>query len=104
VVYCVQAHLVFATATTRNNRLAIAQNAIETKPRWGDSTAVASESPDPNAIDIETRFEAKQDEQTIETQLLGLNGLVAGSWVQVHDCPHDEIRPTLCEVERRTVV
>jgi hypothetical protein len=103
VVYCVQAHLVFATANTRNNRLAIAQNAIETKPRWGDSTAVASEDP-PNSILVESRFEAKQDEHDIENALLGLNGLVAGSWVQVHDCPHDEARPTLCEVERRTVV
>jgi hypothetical protein len=104
VVYCVQAHLIFATATIRDNRLAVAQNAIENKPRWGDSIAVASEDPDPNAADINTRFTAKQDQETIEQQVLGLSGLQPGSWVQVHDCPHDEATIPACVVERRTVI
>jgi hypothetical protein len=103
MVYAVQAHLLYATATTRNIRLGQAQSFIEGKEKWGQTTLQPSDDPDPNALDIGTRFVTRADQESVEDFLLGSAGVQPGSWVQVHPCPHDEVRGR-CQVERRTVV
>lgn len=113
MVYCAQAHLVFATEALRDARLAFAQNAINSRSRWGQTVVTAADSAfDPEelhyvpiwGINLTSRFTARQDMEQIETALLGLAGLQPGSWVQIHPCPHDESVYGACQVERRTVV
>jgi hypothetical protein len=103
VVFCVQAHLRYLSDAIRDTRLAQALAFIEGKERWEVTIVVASDDPDPNAIDLSTRFTARVDQEQVESFLLGSAGVQPGSWVQVHDCPHDEARGA-CTVERRTVV
>ena len=95
MVYCVQAHLVFASASTRNTRLAQAQAFVLNKPRWDATVLEASEDPDPNAIDLSVRYTAKSDQTLVRGSLSGQAGIQPGSWIQVHDCPHDE-RKNVC--------
>ncbi len=100
MVYCVQAYLIFATAATRDSRVTQATTTVGSKNRWDVTRIEKTEDPDPNSAYVEARFTSKNDQQTIKTQLGSMLGLQSGSWIQLHDCPHDEARGA-CVVESR---
>jgi hypothetical protein len=107
VVFCIQAQLAFRNAARRNTISGNIQTYIASKTTWGPvyRTDSTTEAGDP-AVDLEVRFttQAEQDAAWADIQGFvgtGINGPVTGSFIQRHDCPHDEERPTLCVVAER---
>jgi hypothetical protein len=107
VVFCIQAQLAFRNASRRNTISGNIQTYIASKTTWGpvgriDGTTMAG---DPS-VSLEVRFttQAEQDAAWADIQGFvgtGINGPVTGSFIQRHDCPHDEERPTPCVVSER---
>jgi hypothetical protein len=107
VVYCIQAQLAFRNAARRNAVSTNIQNYIATRTTWGpvyrnDYTA---ETGDPS-VSLEVRFTTAAEQQAAWTDILnqvgtGVNGPVVGSWIDRHDCPHDQPRPFPCVFAER---
>lgn len=101
MVYCIQGELAFSTAARRDAVLADINQQIATKPRFGDSTAVAaSVTAGANGIVLELRFSAKADLDTLKARIesfaTGGRLPLAGSFVKTHDCTHDAVNPAPC--------
>ncbi len=95
MVFCVQASLAFTSAQRRNQALTQIQNRVAGKQRFGlDVLSATSARLGANALQVEYRFVAEADavdlrtfaESTLTGQLLPL----AGSFIRVHSCSHDE--------------
>jgi hypothetical protein len=107
VVFCIQAQLAFRNAARRDQISGNIQTYIASKTTWGEvgRADFTTEAGDP-AVTLEVRFttQAEQDAAWADIQGFvgtGINGPVTGSFIQRHDCPHDEERPTLCVVAER---
>lgn len=87
MVYCVQAYLIFADTATRNTRLAQATSFVTNKERWDVTTLEPLGS---DALVITARFISKSDQLSVDAASRNLGGAQPGSWVQIHDCTHDE--------------
>lgn len=110
MVYCAQIRAAFTTAARRDAVLADIQSNILTKPRWAGSAAVVA--PDDLSSDIpggefglvvdDLRFTARADADAlrsrVQTFATGQRAPLPGSWLAVHDCPHDETPPRPCVV------
>ena len=95
MVYAIQGELAFNTAARRNTILAAIQNRIAARPRWGIDVLEARDLKiGANGILLELRFNAPSDRDDLSTfvqsQATGPNAPVAGSWLSIHPCPHDE--------------
>jgi hypothetical protein len=104
VVYCAQAALAFSTAARRDAVLTDIQTRILGRPRWAASaeevTAADLSERIPggtNGITVTgLRFTNRADADDLLNRIrafaVGQRLPLAGSWVEVHDCPHDEGR------------
>lgn len=104
MVYCVQALLVYADAPTRDAKLAQAQGQIVGKPTFSITRLDAVDSPDGPAITLTIRFVSKADSLNLNNALKISGALPAVSWVQIHDCPHDESTDACAATVTRTVL
>lgn len=112
--YCVLAQLAFTSAARRDAVLADLQQRISTRPRWGIDVLRAdtvylgpNKTPNANGIVAELRFDARADQEDLKSRLEGFatgqRQPVAGSYIALHDCNHDEATPVTCvEVTRGT--
>lgn len=85
----------FATAARRNNIRTQLETRIAGRPRFDVDTIVSTDLPNrPNALLIELRFTTRANQtdlrDRIEALAIGANAPQPGSWMRVHDCPHDE--------------
>lgn len=94
MVYCLQANLAFSTATRRNNVANAITTRINGKPRWSvDQVLSVPTRAGTNGLMIELRFVSKADQADLESRMASLfpaNPPLAGSWMTIHDCTHDE--------------
>lgn len=94
MVYCLQAQLAFNTATRRNNVRTAILNRIDGRSRWqADRIEAQSNRIGPNGLAVELRFVSRADQEDLESRLDALfpqNPPLAGSWMRLHDCSHDE--------------
>lgn len=95
MVYCVNATIAFTTTARRDAVLADMQTRIAGKQRWGADVLSASGSRvGPTGITVELRFTAQADADDLTTRLesfaTGVRTPVAGSWIRVSSCTHDE--------------
>jgi hypothetical protein len=107
MVFCIQAQLAFQNESRRNQISQNIESYIATKTTWGEvgRTDLMTAAGDP-AVNLEVRFttEVEQDAAWADIQAFvgtGINGPVGGSFIQRHDCSHDEAKPTLCVVAER---
>ena len=108
MVYCVEARLAFSTSARRDTILADIQSRISGKQRWSVDVLVAADlSPRVGqfGIIVELRFISKADaddlKNRIEAFATGQRLPVAGSWITIHDCSHDEGTNSCTAVVRR---
>lgn len=94
MVYCLQAALAFNTATRRNNVKTAIETRIDGRERWDvdrvESMALRAGA---NGLVVELRFIARADQEDLDSrmaQLFPANPPLAGSWMRLHDCSHDE--------------
>jgi len=95
MVYCVQAQLAFTSATRRNTVQTAIANRIGGKQMWDVTRNEAVPSRlGPNSLMVDMRFASKLDqtdlEGFIEAQATGQFAPLAGSWIKLHNCRHDE--------------
>jgi hypothetical protein len=107
VVYCIQAQLAFRNASRRDQISGNIQTYIASKTTWGEvhRTDSTTEAGDP-AVTLEVRFTTEAEANTAWNDIqgfvgTGINGPVTGSYIQRHNCPHDEVQPTLCVVAEK---
>lgn len=110
MVYCAQMRAAFSTAARRDAVLADIETAIAGRPRFqASATRIAAEdltSTIPGGVNglavDDLRFTARQDADAllsrVRTFATGVRTPLAGSWVQVHDCAHDQVSPDPCVV------
>ena len=108
MVYAMQAELAFSTAARRDAVLADINSQIASRPRWGQSTAVASAvTAGANGILLELRFTSRADldavKARIESFATGQRSPLAGSFIDIHDCTHDAANPQPCSGVTRRV-
>lgn len=106
MVYCVQAQLAFSSATRRNNILSDMQTRIANKQRWSvDELYATSFRFGANGIHTVLRFTTPADADDLKARVesigTGQNAPVAGSWISVHTCSHDEGSNSCSETARR---
>jgi len=95
VVYCVQAQLAFSTAARRDTVLSDITSRIAGKARWSVDTLQADSFRfGVNGIRVELRFTSRANADDlvsrIESFAVNARAPLAGSWLQIHNCPHDE--------------
>lgn len=98
MVYAVRGALGFQNSARRNNALNFITNRLAVEGLWGPVIAEAREELDlgvaaPSVV-CTFRFLDRAARDTFYTDLLaqltGVNGPVVGSWLERHDCRHDE--------------
>lgn len=86
------------------------QTRLASEAQWGQSAVVAIEPGAPGITDpsmsVEVRFttDAARDSfwnDVIAFMGTGVNGPVTGSYIQQHDCPHDDVNPLPCVISER---
>lgn len=109
MVYCVQAQLLFSSAARRDAVLSDMQSRIATKQRWGVETLEAFNfirSTPVNGISARLRFVTKADADDLKARVenfaTGPRAPLAGSWIRVHDCSHDEGTDNCTSIVERT--
>lgn len=107
MVFDVEARLAFATGARRNGILSAAQTRIDGKQRWDVETLEAGDLRPRGGqfgIRLSLRFASRVDADDlvdrIETLAVGANTPVAGSWLTIHDCSHDEDTDSCTNVTR----
>jgi hypothetical protein len=95
MVFAVQAALAFTTVNRRNNVLNGITARIAGRPRWSVDELISQPIPrvGANGLYAELRFVSKADQADLETrmnELFPANPPLPGSWIRLHDCPHDE--------------
>lgn len=95
MVFCVQAQLAFSSAARRDAVLADIQSRISTRNRW--DVTVLETRPfrfGANGLYCEARFTTRADADDLNSRVqsfaTGVRTPLAGSWLTVHDCTHDE--------------
>ena len=102
MVYCVQIQVAFSTAAHRDTVLSAMETRIAGKPRWSvDVLETASFRFGANGLMAELRFvsSANADDLKARLEAVAISAVtpLAGSWVRVHTCTHDEAT-NLCTV------
>ena len=87
------------------------QTRLSAEVTWGDTTTLAlplgtpPRPTDPGMM-VEVRFTTDTARDSFWTDVIafigtGVNGPVTGSYIQQHDCQHDEVDPSECIVAER---
>ena len=109
-VYAVQGYFGFRNATRRNAVMQNVQTRLSTEVTWGEVVTTPVEPMPPRATDpsmaVEVRFETDAARDAFWADVVafmgtGLNGPTTGSYIQQHDCPHDEAEPQPCVISER---
>jgi hypothetical protein len=95
MVYCVTARLAFSSAARRDAVLADIQTRVTGRPRWGiDVLEAGTLRFGEFGIRAELRFSTRADQEQLRTRIesfaTGQRAPLAGSWLTLHDCTHDE--------------
>ena len=103
MVYALQAQLAFATEARRDNVATAVETRIAGKPRFGlDYLSRQPVNDDPWGLIVELRFTSRADQEDLQARIdavaTGANAPLAGSYVRIHDCPHDETEAAACEI------
>lgn len=110
MVYCLQARLAFSTAARRNNVRTSILNRVASRQRWGVEEVLAIDTRPriaggQNGLAVDNlRFVSRADVDDLKALLDSLwaaNPPLVGSWIQVHDCSHDEGRDVCAVTFRR---
>ena len=106
MVYCVQAQLAFSSASRRDQILGDVTSRITGKPRWDvDTLQAESFRFGVNGIRVELRFTSRADADDLMSRVqsfaTGARAPLAGSWLSIHDCSHDEGTNSCGSVVRR---
>lgn len=91
--YCVQAQLIFNSATRRDQVRSDVESRIATRPRVDVDRIESVDLPErPFALLVELRFTSKLDQEDLRSRIeafaVGPRAPQAGSWLRVHDCTH----------------
>lgn len=104
MVYCVQSQMGFRNAARRDTISQNIQTRLAQTTPWGEVVRqdITTESGDPGVI-LEVRFNTRAEQEAFWNDAItfvgtGINGPVSGSFMQRHDCPHDEQNPAPCVV------
>jgi hypothetical protein len=105
VVYAVQASFEFRNTARRDGVAGNVQTRLAQTVRWGE-TVVSKGTSDAGAdvmLFVTVRFTTRAEQEAFWNDALafvgtGINGPVTGSFMQRHDCPHDEVNPAPCVV------
>jgi hypothetical protein len=110
MVYAVQGWFGFQNEARRDAVMQNVQTRLEQEITWGETVTRAippmpPRSPDP-AMAVEVRFTTDAARDAFWTDVIafmgtGVNGPVTGSYIQQHDCPHDEGNPAPCVISER---
>lgn len=108
MVFCVMAELSFSTAARRDTVLADIQARIVGRPRWDvDHIEATTDKAGNPAIHLELRFTSRLDQEDLNSRIrnfaTGQRAPLAGSWLRIHDCNHDEADVQLCTVAAERV-
>ena len=108
MVYAAQAGLSFSTVTARNDVQAAIAGIHGSKQKWGATVNQAgTDMQGRPALSVEMRFTSKADSQDlmakIKQQAVGARLPLSGSWVRIHDCPHDGPSAPPCVIEEEHV-
>jgi hypothetical protein len=110
MVYAVQGWFGFRNEARRDAVMQNVQTRLSTEITWGETITVAVEPMPPKAPDpsmaVEVRFTTDAARDAFWTDVIafmgtGINGPVVGSYIQQHDCQHDESEPPECVVSER---
>jgi hypothetical protein len=109
MVYAVQGWFGFQNAARRDAVMQNVQTRLSTEVTWGETVTQAlaptPRQPDPSML-VEVRFATDAARDAFWTDVIafmgtGVNGPVTGSYIQQHDCPHDEPDAPPCVVSER---
>ena len=105
-MYCAQAQLAFSTVARRDVVLADMEARVAGRPRWDvDVLEPAVFRHGEHGIRVELRFVSRLDADDllarVEGFATGVRTPLAGSWMTVHDCSHDEATNACAVVSRR---
>jgi hypothetical protein len=107
MVYAVQGFFGFRNITRRDAVMQNVQTRLAQEITWGEVTtqALTTMEGDPG-MTVEVRFTTAEARDLFWTDVIafmgtGLNGPVAGSYIDQHDCPHDGTVGRLCLVRSR---
>ena len=95
MVYGVTALLAFSSATRRDSVRDAITTRIVGRPRWSvDEIEAAANRIGPNGLRVCLRFVSRADADDLKARVesfsTGQRTPLAGSWLLVHDCTHDE--------------
>ena len=95
MVYCLEALLLFSAANRRDQVLSDVQARVSGKATWGLNEALAQTARDGNAAArLSFRFTSRLDQTDLKARIesfaIGTRLPLAGSWLTIHDCDHDE--------------
>lgn len=109
MVYAVQGVFGFTNEARRDGVMQNVQTRLSQEITWGETITRALDPmgrmTDPSMV-VEVRFttDAARDSfwnDVIAFMGTGLNGPVSGSYIQQHDCPHDELDASPCVISER---
>jgi hypothetical protein len=107
VVYAVQGLFGFRNAKRRDAVMTNVQTQLASKVTWGETqtSAIPTAAGDPG-LAVQVRFTVKAERDQFWTDVIaflgtGINGPTTASYIQQHDCPHDEAAGRGCVVSQR---
>ena len=105
MVYCIQARLGFATEEARNLAQVSAENKLTGTSKWQLVTVRAGKLWEHEfGLRLEVRYTRKNDRDGLAKHLEKFVTdkdipPLAGSWIRIHDCPHEEGHGACAEPE-----
>lgn len=111
MVYAVQGFFGFRNTARRDAVMQNVQTRLTTEITWGEVITTPIEA-DPGmritnpSMFVEVRFTTDAARDSFWTDVIaflgtGVNGPVTGSYIQQHDCPHDEGQISDCVISNR---
>ena len=111
MVYAVQGIFFFRNAARRDAVMQNVQTRLSTEITWGDTITMAlplgtpPRTTDPG-MSVDVRFTTDAARDSFWTDVIaflgtGINGPTVSSYIQQHDCRHDEANPPECVVGER---
>lgn len=108
MVYCVQVLAAFSTAARRDTVLADIEARIAGKPRWSVDLLEAGDLRPrlgQHGFRVELRFVSRVDADDLRARIEGFatgsRAPLAGSYLVLHDCTHDEGRNVCLVIARK---
>lgn len=108
MVFAVYAEMAFSTTARRDEIRTKVEDYIASDPdRWDQTTVVSGPLElggveQPNGLLVDVRYRTQASQQAVQERAEGAwtgspsGRPLAGSFVALHPCPHDEANPTSC--------